>query len=441
MEVKRNGKNEKYMEDKAFIEWLQSIQKPTYQRNCSDSFVTFLDFLRESEKWENPTGTDVIARHYENRKSDDKKVKFYFDDLMPKFVDWLTENKGLSHNSAISITGQVRGFFTFHREPLKIQKGKPKQIEKAKNYHAFTRDELSKMVRVANLEEKAIILLGKDEGIRAGDFVSQKREPIIQAYKNSHGNFTLEFEVDTEKEGVVAVVHVMEETWIALNDYWVKAPSSEWIFSEDGKTHISEDRANDVLKNTWKIAYPDRQDVKVRFHELRSFKMTALSNVGVNEWHIKRMVGKKLSQDILTYLRGINLKEDFVKAEKEFRFTGIFTGSNHDLLDQLKETVSDLQKKDSQKTTVIESLVSENLKLHKELEKATEDRIKDANQLKEETANLIIGLAKSVKEKNISLSDALYLLIKESKELRQWNPEKEPKPLIEILKEKIEANK
>ena len=56
--------------------------------------------------------------------------------------------------------------------------------------------------------------------------------------------------------------------------------------------------------------------------------MTALSDAQVNVWHIKRMVGKKLSPDISTYLRGINLKADFIKASGRLKLTG-GTSQNH----------------------------------------------------------------------------------------------------------------
>ena len=71
------------------------------------------------------------------------------------------------------------------------------------------------------------------------------------------------------------------------------------------------DRANDAIKNCWNKAYPERQDTKIRFHELRYYKISVLSNAGVNHWHIQKMTGKKVSSDIATYLTGINLRDDF----------------------------------------------------------------------------------------------------------------------------------
>jgi len=59
----------------------------------------------------------------------------------------------------------------------------------------------------------------------------------------------------------------------------------------------------------------------IRFHELRSYKISALTNLGVNTWAIMRMTGKKVSGDINVYLTGVNLKEIFKKCADAFTLT------------------------------------------------------------------------------------------------------------------------
>jgi hypothetical protein len=80
--------------------------------------------------------------------------------------------------------------------------------------------------------------------------------------------------------------------------------------------------------------------------------MTALSNVGINNWHIKRMVGKKLTSDISTYLRGIDLKADFKRAQTKLRLTGIQNGNQVVEMKQMLDTVME----------VLRSLVEDRLK-------------------------------------------------------------------------------
>jgi hypothetical protein len=146
----------------------------------------------------------------------------------------------------------------------------------------------------------------------------------------------------------------MQETWDALQDYWSNKPQSEYAFPSNG-SHISENRANYVIKNTWNRTYPDHQDVQTRFHELRSFKMAALSDCGINEWHIKRMVGKKLSSDISTYLRGINLKNDFRKAMPKMQLSGLFT-TNQEKIEELALVLIQIEKENRAFKTRIDNI-------------------------------------------------------------------------------------
>jgi integrase len=341
-----------YRNDKALIEWLESISSEGYQRSCQKSFFTFLDFLNE-QGWKNPSGDSILDRHKQNRKFGDNKTKYELDDFVPKFIQWLKETRGLKHNSAINKSAPIKGFFKFHREPLRIQKSSNTIYTKTK-FHIFTKEELSRMVRLGDVEEKAIILLGKDLGIRVGDFIRLKRFPILQAFKDQKGDFPIEFEIETTKEGVVSIGHIMQETWDALQDYWSNKPQSEYAFPSNG-SHISENKANYVIKNTWNRTYPDHQDVQTRFHELRSFKMTALSDCGINEWHIKRMVGKKLSSDISTYLRGINLKNDFRKAMPKMQLSGLFS-TNQEKIKELTLALMQIEKENRAFKTRIDNM-------------------------------------------------------------------------------------
>lgn len=409
MEVKHNGRSLLHENDEAFMEWLEA-QEGRYQTKCRDAFLMFLDFLREKEGFEDPTGDKILSQHQANQRSGDMKVKHYFADLMPKFHQWLkTEyvspktGRPLSHNSATSYIAPLRGFFAFHRESLELtttQQAKIALVEVGKKYHIFRREELAEMVRVGDLEEKAAILLGACEGIRVGDFVSQLRRPIIEAYKD-FGEFPLEFEVETEKKGVVAVCHVTEETYRALETYWETIPQSKYVFPSNSR-HISNDHANDILKGTWLKAFPDRKDARIRFHELRSYKMSALSNAGINQWHIKRMVGKKVSPDILTYLEGIDLRADFMKAEEAFTFLGL-APSNHVVVGQLTQAYGDLEEKVSDLEGLIQALTKENVELREKLNESNEEATSELEEAKERLAESV----NLMKDLGIGLSELL----------------------------------
>jgi integrase len=330
-----------HSKDEALEQWVNNLEGD-YKYRCQKAFLKFIEFLKDSQNWKEASGDTILAKHLENRKSDDKKIKYYFDDLIPSFIAWY-KNKGPSHNFIVVQAGMVQSFFKYHREPLQIQSKRMRRIEVKKRYHAYTRDELVRMVQVGNLEEKAIIMLGVQLGIRVGDFISLKRHPIIEAYKDSNGVFPLEFEIETKKEGVISIGHISKDVYQTLQLLWASKPKSEYVFPSDGgRFFISEDKANDVIKNCWLKAYPDRKDVKVRFHELRSYKISALTNLGVNTWIIMKMTGKKVSPDINSYLTGINFKEMFNKAEQALTVIQI-TNSNHAAIGELKEELKTLR--------------------------------------------------------------------------------------------------
>ena len=95
----------RYLEEKkdqAYKEWLESSQSKSYQKVRRDIFLRFHKFLEE-QGFQNPTGTSLLERHIENRKSTDNKKKYEIDDLIPKFSQWLIDTCGVTHNSAVNM--------------------------------------------------------------------------------------------------------------------------------------------------------------------------------------------------------------------------------------------------------------------------------------------------------------------------------------------------
>ena len=123
--------------DKAYAEWLESSQSKSYQKVRRDTFLRFLKFLKE-QGFKNPTGDSILKQHKENRKLDDNKIKYQFDDLIPKFSQWLLDTRDITHNSAVNLAVPIKGFFRYHREPLKGQVSAITTIkETRKKYHIF----------------------------------------------------------------------------------------------------------------------------------------------------------------------------------------------------------------------------------------------------------------------------------------------------------------
>ncbi len=333
--------------DEALETWL-SNQKGRYKQKCSLVFGKYLRFLKEKYNLE-MNGDRILAQHIENRKSEDLRVKYFFDDTIQPFMAWM-ETQGNAHNSAVVHSGMLRSFFKYYRMRLEVQ-SRIGFNETKKRYHIYTHDELVKMVEAGDLEARALIMLGVQLGIRVNDFVALKRQPILEAYQNANGEFPLEFEIETQKEKVISIGHISKEVYEALQYYWDSIPQSEYVFPFNG-SHIIDQRANDILKNCWLKAFPERTTQKIRFHELRSYKISALANCGVNSWAIMKMTGKKVSQDISTYLTGLNLRELFMKGEQALTLTHL-TNNNHTAIEELKKENQELKNKVSRVETEI----------------------------------------------------------------------------------------
>ncbi len=83
----------------------------------------------------------------------------------------------------------------------------------------------------------------------------------------------------------------------------------------------------------------------LRFHSLRKFLMSQLANAGLNQTHVKVMVGKTVPPDIMTYLQGLTeqLREEFITAYERFSLVG-YQNQNKDRIAKLEQIV-DAQRK------------------------------------------------------------------------------------------------
>ena len=357
-DVKLNDNDKWIKEDKAFYEWLQA-QGKSYQRRCREHMKLFIQYLNAKypEK-QLTTATKILQVRKKQDKSDDKKVKHWFADEIPKFIDWLI-SRGVKSDTAVSYSSPVRGFFRFHRYPLQIRKHALPEIEGTSGDHTLTREQLKRMHDVGDIKERAILLSGKDLGLRISDFQILKRELILaeieRAKLEEHEvDYPIEFTILTKKEKIPACCHVMYETVEALQMYWKTMPNSEYWFPNGDKGHITDAQLNYILRKLWSVAYNDpkvlekpigigeKTSGRIRWHGLRDFLISSMANANINKWAIKFMVGKKVSKDMKEYLSGLDKKELFKQAESRITLTGL-TNMNHSELSTLKTEVDSIR--------------------------------------------------------------------------------------------------
>ncbi|MCK4477354.1 hypothetical protein KAU88_02355 [Candidatus Bathyarchaeota archaeon] len=354
--------SEKLKKDKAFMDWFASIKSKSYQKSAKTSMRRFLEFLNETYPQKNlKSASDILRLRKEQDKLEDEKEKNFFADILSDFVEWQVKKFNLSMNSALIATNPIRGFFSYSRYPLKVRKGSLPQKRIVEGDHKFTIEQLRRMLRYGNARERAILLSGKDLGLRVSDFIRLKRSLVLPQLERAKQegkelDYPLEFEIECLKEHTRAKCHITHETTEALLTYWESTPRSEyWFPSERGYGHETEAQINYTLRKLWSQAYNDpkvfdpplgigeKTSGRLRFHGLRDFFISALANSGLNAWSIKLMVGKKVSEDMISYLNGLDLKEQYRSAESRL-VLGALTNSNHASLEAMQEEMNDMKR-------------------------------------------------------------------------------------------------
>jgi len=387
--------------EKVFVEWLNTLKSKTYQQKGVAQMKRFIQFLNEEYPNRKVTCvTDLLELRRLQDKTDDPKEKHWIADRIPEYVEYQIRKFKVSNNSALINTNPLRGFFAYHRYPLHIRKDAMPRKQDVASDHRFTLDQLQRMVKFADARERAILLTGKDLGLRVGDFIQLERKLITSQIERAklegkEVKYPLEFKTITEKTKAIARCHLTKESVEALLTYWESEPTSKYWFNNDGKGHISQGQLNYVLRKLWSVAYNDpkvfdpplgigeKTTGRLRWHGLRDFLISALANSGANSWTIKLMTGKKVSDDMKNYLDGLDLREIYANAETRIVLGGL-TNHNHSKLSIIETDVKDLK-------TTISSQQLQIRQLNLTVDALTDD-LEDAKR----DAKLLRGLYKKV---------------------------------------------
>jgi len=335
---------------KTVVEWLNSLKSKKTKWQYQNRWAIWLDYCRTKGTLSN--GDAQLEDMKQRRQSNDNTVKYFYDNEVPKFFQWLkteykgkTTNKPLSESSALAVSTAIRSFFSYHRYSLEIKKEALPSSEKVTSKyedHAFDIYQLRAMFNQGDLKERTILACGKDLWLRVGDFISLKRELIELMIKReeettqneSRETDIVEFELTTEKEKEPCSCHLSRETVEMLKEYLRTYPkTSEKLFD------VNEDALNYMLR---RLAEKAKITItgRIRWHCLRKFGIT-LMHGKITEPVMKYMTGKHISKDLRTYIQ--NNKETF-KAFKLVEPLISLTKSNGNGNIQLAKELEELKK-------------------------------------------------------------------------------------------------
>ena len=152
----------------AVSEWLSAVKSKKTYSNYRDRWETWLQYCRAKGLLTN--GDLQLADMKKRRLSTDNSEKYFYDNQVPKFYQWLrTEfrgkatNKPLADSSALCTTTAIRSFFKYHRYSLEIQSDALPSSEKIANKyedHAFDIYQLRSMFQCGDLKERTTLACG-----------------------------------------------------------------------------------------------------------------------------------------------------------------------------------------------------------------------------------------------------------------------------------------
>jgi len=310
-------------------EWLKEYSRDRTLKKNRRNFRRFCE-------WANISDVELVEEYKKSNPRDFSKkwgkiIVQYYNDML---------KKGYSSNYCRTLTIAPRAFFKSQCVEVKIKRGAIAKQRMATGEHEFLLEELQKMYKVGDIEDKARLATALTLGWGAADFLNLEWE-FIEPYLNEKLEPPVAFWYERQKTGAPSRSHLTHEAIECLREWRRITPSSKYLFSGYNGTHLTPNALNAWLKslvNRSKI----KTRGKIRFHLLRKFLLSQLSSSGMNQWEAKLCVGKSIPADILTYLKDLteDLRSKFMKAEPRFTLTR-YTNSNHIKMEELEKRMTE----------------------------------------------------------------------------------------------------
>lgn len=336
-----------------------ALRSDSTRRNYRTYFKRFLDktgltpeelyhMHLESTRSEDPLDQDVVAT----------KVKRVMKDM---------EREGYKSGTTRTIYKSVRLFLKSCNLPFELdryEKGRVvnEEIDNIKTEQIRTLyDCVSAEMRERN---RALMMYGKDSGIRVSDMVATDVEDYLNAQEINHpeyGRFKVLETMATKKTGDYAYIHIGEEAINAIDAYLaLDGRQSGPLFLARPVPIIDETAEETVKARRWHhkrkvVGYLPAERLraktasqmflrlkenlkghgKISIHSLRKYHNTCLEGAGMNTNWIKRLQGKSAYE--YSHPEGMTLTETYMKAYGSLK---VFEDYRKIPLEQIEEHVN-----------------------------------------------------------------------------------------------------
>lgn len=309
-----------------------------------DRMNNFLEFMNLTDK--EFVGTYRRAKdRIEWAKEIGKKVIAFYNDRV---------QKGYATNSVRAEVSTIRAFCRDNCTTLILARKKIAKAKASVGEHEFSREELAKMFYVADVRDKAILSTAISLGFSVEDFSELPRnliESLVQKATEQKIDF-IGFNYERKKTGVHSRSHLTPDARSSLLSWFEYLDKertskglgkSEWVFPNGNGNHLDEKTFNRVVKDLVQKANITVTG-KIRFHLLRKFLMSSLSDALKSEFLVKRAVGKEIPVSDSTYLQSLDrqLDEKFHEVYDYIKLSG-YANKNGLRIEELEQRVQKLE--------------------------------------------------------------------------------------------------
>ena len=295
-------------------------------------------------EWLGKSASEVL----ELRKKDQNRA---FEKLCIKYVNYLHEKKGFEVSTSVSKLGTVRAWFKYHDLELKFKKNELPQVPLKPRKFGLTIDHVRSMWDYLSVWMRACSITGLENGLRISDVMALEKSDVENMLVQNIDYPSME--ISTLKTGALAKIHLSTEAQDIIKVYLKTIPKNqERLFKKDVDT------VSKMLQKAFKLAYPDI-DFQPTFKCFRQIFLSTGSNLGINEWHLRYMCGKRVSPDILVYLRNLDLKSDFIRIKSRLTIQPSIKIGNHEALESMQRSIANQQAEILDMKTRLESLTQQ----------------------------------------------------------------------------------
>ena len=242
--------------------------------------------------WEDKSPDQIITEREAHLRSDDRKQRFYYEDRMDEFKQYLIEHH-YGSGTIKNYLSRVAGFFSNNRLGLNLDKTFWKRADKSASELAQAlettkrypdNDEMRLIIELGNNQQTLAILFGYQCGLVPADIVTLTWDRLNIDFEFEEREF-IHVENVREKTGALHVFILNPDLLHYLRAHWIDTgkPTSGWVFEGYKGSSMSPRNLNQFFKDMSVKTLGETRGSQLVFKDLRDSYNEAILDSDVNE--------------------------------------------------------------------------------------------------------------------------------------------------------------